>query len=147
MKHLISRDDQKFKNRVESCEFSVSDFDHRAHIRLAYVYLVEANTNRAVEHMRNSLTNLLKHAGVDPTQKYHETLTEAWVLAVHHFMNNTDSAESADDFIEKNTAMLDSKIMMTHYSAEVLFSEQARQSFVDPDLEPIPRYGSFLGQP
>ncbi len=140
MKNLISRDDQQFKNQVESCGFPVPDFDHRAHVRLAYIYLVEGDTDMAVERMRNSLTSLLKHAGVDPSQKYHETLTEAWILAVHHFMNNTDSSESADDFIEKNTVMLDSKIMMTHYSVEVLFSEQARQSFVEPNLEPIPRH-------
>ena len=37
--------------------------------------------------------------------------------------------------------MLDSKIMMTHYSAEVLFSDEARAKFVDPNLHPIPRYG------
>jgi len=141
MKHLISKEDQEFKNQVESCEFPVPEFDHRAHLRLAYVYLVENNTDSAVQLMRDTLIGLLKHAGVDPSQKYHETLTEAWILAVHHFMNNTDSSESADDFIEQNTVMLDSKIMMTHYSAEVLFSEKARQSFVEPNLDPIPRHG------
>lgn len=91
--------------------------------------------------MRKALTSLLKHAGVDPAQKYHETLTEVWILAVHHFMKNTDNSESADNFIEKRPVILDSEIVMTHYSAEVLFSEQARQSFVEPNLEPIPRHG------
>ncbi len=38
--------------------------------------------------------------------------------------------------------MLDAKIMMTHYSAEVLFSDEARAEFVEPDLEPIPRHGA-----
>jgi hypothetical protein len=55
-------------------------------------------------------------------------------------MEKTPSAESADDFIEKNPRMLDSKIMLTHYSAEVLFSDEARAKFVEPNLEPIPRY-------
>jgi len=140
MKNLSSKEDQEFKNQVESCEFPVPEFDHRAHSRLAYVYLVENNTDIAVQLMRDTLTDLLKHAGVDPSQKYHETLTEAWILAVHHFMNNTDGSESADDFIEKNTIMLDSKIMMTHYSADVLFSEKARQYFIEPNLDPIPRH-------
>lgn len=141
MKHLISTEDQEFKIQVESCEFPVPEFDHRAHLRLAYIYLVENDTGTAVQLMRDTLTGLLKHSGIDPSQKYHETLTEAWILAVHHFMNNTGTSESADDFIEKNTVMLDSKIMMTHYSAEVLFSEQARLSFVEPDLDPIPGRG------
>jgi hypothetical protein len=28
--------------------------------------------------------------------------------------------------------------MLTHYSAEHLFSADARRSFVEPDLDPIP---------
>lgn len=141
MKHGISKEDLEFRTQVESCEFPVSKFDHRAHLRLAYVYLVANEEVTAITLMRDTLAGLLKHAGIDPSQKYHETLTEAWILAVHYFMSNTDSLESADEFIEKNKVMLDSKIMMTHYSAEVLFSEEARRSFIEPNLEPIPRYG------
>ena len=129
-----------FKNQVESCEFPIPDFDHRAHIRLAYIYLVEGSPDSAVNLMQDTLTGLLKHVGVDPSEKYHQTLTEAWILAVHHFMSKTDHCESADDFIEQNNVMLDSKIMMTHYSAEVLFSDAARKTFVEPNLDPIPRH-------
>jgi hypothetical protein len=57
------------------------------------------------------------------------------------FHGNTLSSESSDVFIEKNPRMLDSKIMMTHYSAEVLFSDEARAKFVEPNLDPIPEYG------
>ncbi|MFC1664172.1 hypothetical protein ACFL17_00905 [Pseudomonadota bacterium] len=141
MKHLVTKEDQVFKSQVEAFEFPVSQFDHRAHIRLAYVYLVQNNdTNESVQLMREALTGLLRHAGVDPAGKYHETLTEAWILAVHHFMNNTENSNSADDFIEQHPVMLDSNTMLTHYSVEVLFSEEARQSFVEPNLDPIPRH-------
>jgi hypothetical protein len=77
--------------------------------------------------------------GVDPT-RYHETLTRAWILAVRHFMNKTRGGKSADELIAKNPEMLDSRSMLTHYSSEVLFSDEARQAFVQPDLDPIPRH-------
>ncbi len=48
-------------------------------------------------------------------------------------------AESAASFIADNPRMLDSKIMLTHYSTEVLFSPEARARFVEPNLELIPR--------
>lgn len=139
MKHSMSKEDQAFQYQVETCEFPVAEFDHRAHIRLAYVYLTENSESESVHLMRETLTALLRHVGIDPSQKYHETLTVSWIRAVAHFMRRTDDCLSAGDFIEKNTVMLDSKIMMTHYSTEVLFSDDARKAFVEPDLSPIPR--------
>jgi hypothetical protein len=50
-------------------------------------------------------------------------------------------ALSADEFIDKNPEMLDKKIMMAHYSAEILFSKEARATFVQSNLDPIPRHG------
>ncbi len=140
MHHSISIEDQKFKRDVESCQFPVADFDHRAHLRLAYVYLASNSPETATQKMRNTILGLLTQIGIDPSEKYHETLTEAWILAVHHFMKKTDHARSADELIDKNQMMLDSKIMLTHYSAELLFSDEARSRFVEPDLDPIPRY-------
>ena len=142
MMKSITDEDQLFKEQVESCEYSVSHFDHRAHLRLAYIYLLQSNnTAESVELMRAALTGLLRHVGIEPATKYHETLTEAWVLAVQYFLDKTQCSTSADDFIEQHPEILNSKIMLTHYSAEVLFSEEARQSFVEPNLQPIPRHG------
>ena len=36
--------------------------------------------------------------------------------------------------------MLDTKIMPSHYSAEMPFSDRAHRQFVEPDLAPIPHY-------
>jgi hypothetical protein len=61
------------------------------------------------------------------------------LLAVKHFMSRTVDSESADAFFAANPILLDSKIMLTHYSAEHLFSPSARQGFVEPDRDAIPR--------
>ena len=55
-------------------------------------------------------------------------------------MHRSPDATSADDFIDRNPILLDSKIMLTHYSAGLLFSDAARAAFVEPDLDPIPRH-------
>jgi hypothetical protein len=67
-------------------------------------------------------------------------MTAAWILAVRHFMAITDACASADEFVGRNPVLLDSKIMLTHYSAGRLFSEDARAQFVEPDLDAIPRH-------
>ncbi len=98
------------------------------------VYLALNDVERAATLMRAALVNFLRHHGIAPT-KYHETLTHSWILAVFHFMHRTTEAASADDFIARTPILLDSRIMLTHYSAERLFSQQARHGFVEPDLD------------
>lgn len=50
-------------------------------------------------------------------------------------------AHEAAAFVAANPRLLDSRIMLEHYSAEVLFSPEARQSFVQPDVRAIPERG------
>jgi hypothetical protein len=141
MKHELSASDVAFRTAFEAGAYAPADFSHRAHIRLAYVYLAENDVERAAVRMRAALMNFLKIHGITPT-KYHETLTTGWILAVHHFMHRCPTALSADDFIAREPMLLDSRIMLTHYSTELLFSDKARAKFVEPDLDPIPRYAA-----
>jgi hypothetical protein len=136
-KHALSSEDRAFRAAFEAGALSPERFDHRAHVRLAYTYLAEHDAETALAGMRAALLAFLRHHGIDPS-KYHETITRAWILAVRHFMESTTSAASADAFIDANPLLLDSRIMLTHYSAELLFSKEARAAFVEPDLDPIP---------
>lgn len=141
MTHYLSDGDRQFREEFESGAIQPAEFDHRAHVRAAYVYLADRDTTTAIAAMRSALRGYLRHHGIDPS-KYHETMTMAWILAVRHFMEKTPNAVSADQFIDSNPSLLDSKIMLTHYSAELLFSPEARAQFVEPDLERIPVYDS-----
>lgn len=141
MNHKCSDDDIKFKHEFENCDLSPSKFNHTGHIRLAYIYLVYNDDDAAYELMRDSLIRFITHNDVD-ISKFHETITRAWILAVRHFMENDSGSNCANTFIENNPEMLDKNIMMTHYSTELLFSDEARQKFINPDLDPIPRYKS-----
>ncbi len=135
--HALSEADRTFRTAFETFAVAPAEFSHEAHVRLAYIHLAELDVDAAVPRMRDALLKFLEHHGI-PRSKFHETLTRAWVLAVRHFMNKSSSA-SAADFIARNPQLLDSRIMLTHYSAEVLFSADARESCVEPDLDPIPQ--------
>ena len=139
MSHSLSSDDRRFREDFAACRIDPSAFDHRSHIRLAYIYLAEHDTNTALTLMRSVLLAFIQHHKI-PVAKYHETMTQAWILAVRHFMAITPVSQSASSFIASNPRMLDSKIMMTHYSTEVLFSPEARARFVEPNLQLIPRH-------
>ena len=135
--HRISLEDREFRRAFEACETKPAEFDHAAHVRLAYIYLCEHPVEVAAARMKQSLIAFLFHLGIGEA-KYHETITRAWIMAVGHFMTESAACPSASAFIKANPRLLDSKIMLTHYSAEVLFSPGARQAFVEPDIRSIP---------
>src|SRR5262245_30952445 len=115
--HRFSPDDEEFKDRFQKCGIAPSDFDHRSHLRIAYIYLCEAEPEMAYSRMRRSLQGFLAHHGVDP-KKYHETLTRAWMMAVYHFMCQSPPLLSASEFIERNPILSKSEVMLSHYSRE-----------------------------
>jgi uncharacterized protein (TIGR02246 family) len=134
----VSPADLTFAARFSAGGIRPSEFDHRAHLRLAYVHLATHGLDKAVATFREALLSFLERNKVDPG-KFHETLTQAWLQAVWHFMHRFGDTANADDFLQKSAVLHDPKIMLTHYSRDVLFSEEARKQFVTPDLDPIPR--------
>lgn len=139
MKHQPSVNDLELQRQFETGVLPPAEFSHRKHIQLAYTYLCQHDPELALTHMRQALQNYLKVQGIDP-EKYHETLTRAWILAVRHFMESAKFSSSAEAFIKACPMLLDKDIMLTHYSREYLFSEQARANFREPDIQQIPRY-------
>lgn len=134
--HQLSHADLTFQRDFELGHVPPAAFDHAAHLRLAYGYLVTHDVDGAMDRMRASLQRFIRDNGV-PASKYHETLTRAWLLAVAHFMTRHPSGSFAE-FAVNSAPLFDSTIMLTHYSTAALFSERALAEFVAPDLQAIP---------
>jgi hypothetical protein len=139
LKHQVSADDRAFRQAFETCGIAAEQFDHRAHVRLAYIYLCDQEVEEAFSSMKQSLLGFLRHLGIGEA-RYHETITRSWVMAVAHFMALSPACRSAAAFIDHNPVLLDTRIMLSHYSAEVLFSATARAEFVAPDIQRIPEH-------
>ena len=133
----LDTSDREFLSAFESCEIPAAQFRHRDHLRLAYIYLTLHDVETALTKMRSGLQRFLAHVGAPPT-KYHETITRAWLLAVEHFMEAAGATPRFEQFAAAAPRLFAPGAMETHYTAELLGSEEARQRFVEPDLEPIP---------
>ena len=137
MSHRVSEADEAFHASFHRFELPAGGFDHLAHLRMAYVTLCRLDPAEAVKEVRRSLHAFIEHNEVDPA-KYHETITRAWVMAVRHFMDETAPCRGFEEFIERNARLADAKIMLQHYTPELLYSEGARARWVEPDVAPIP---------
>ena len=111
-------------------------FGHREHVQLAWTYLRSLPRGQARSAMQRSIRHLAQ--AHDAPDRYHETLTLAWMDVVDLHLDRGTSGESFDEFIEHNERLLDSHLLEHHYSRDLLNSGRARQEYVAPDLQPFP---------
>ena len=125
--------DREFVAAVESCALSGADFHHTDHIRLAWIYLSEHPLLEAIARFTTSLRRFAAHHGVP--QKYHETITWAYLLLIHERMQRDRAPRDWDGFREANADLFAWRpsILQRYYAPATLTSDLARRIFVLPD--------------
>lgn len=131
-----SFDDTQFINSLRACTFPPELFTHQAHLRLAWIYLQNFSIDEAVKHVCEDLFRYVLHLGA--TDKYHNTLTVASVNVIAHFQRKFPST-TFEEFLLNYPQLSDNfkEILLTYYSPELLYSQVAKDSFVEPDLLPF----------
>ncbi len=114
---------------------AAGDFGHREHLQLAWIYLHAYAIDEATGAMVAAIRHVARAHGAP--DKYHETITRAWLHCVAVHIQRWDGA-SFDEFLERNPALLDGDLIGHFYSREVLRSERARTSWSPPDLRRLP---------
>lgn len=121
--------DRDFIAAFETCTLPSDAFDHREHVRLAWLYLREAPLLNALPRFITSLKRYAVSLGA--SSKYHETITYAFMFLIHERMSRAD-ADTFDEFAEEN-ADLFGPILERYYSRETLASDLAKATFVMPE--------------
>jgi hypothetical protein len=124
--------DDQFLAKFEAHELEA--FSHRDHVRMAFAYARRGGAQAAIDGARR-IRGLATALGLP--QKYHDTLTDAWARVVAYHAA-ASSPLPFDAFIVKYPQLLRRDLLSSHYSDELLFSAEARATFVEPDLAPLP---------
>ena len=120
----------------EDATIAHDDWKHAEHLVVAMYYLTHHDLEVAYAKMRDGILNLLVNGfKIDLTKEmpYHETITLFWMRVVADFnasMNGTSLLEKANEVAYK----WDKDYPLNFYSRELLFSDEARARFVEPDL-------------
>lgn len=126
---------EKVVSDFETCRTRKDDFHHAHHLVVAVVYLESFSLEAAVKKLRESLQRFLDHHSIDK-QKYNETLTVFWlemvVLELRRLPEDLGLVDKCNSVID---ALNNPKLASEFYSEKLLWSEQARKTFVDPDLK------------
>ncbi|HEX8890434.1 MAG TPA: hypothetical protein VF779_14870 [Pyrinomonadaceae bacterium] len=123
----------------ESCTTKPEDFNHRAHLTVAFAYLhlFRLNVAEATDRMRAGLYRFVDHNDID-RQKYNETITIFWIKRVHSFLAGADTERLASDIAnEMIEACGGTKLVYEYYSKERLSTDEARTMWVEPDVKAL----------
>jgi hypothetical protein len=114
---------------------AADQFGHRQHVHLTWLAVRRYGTTAAVSLVSRGIQDTARSAGVP--QKYHATVSRAWVELVGHHVAESAAADFAD-FADENPALLDKRLLTRFYRSPTLASAAARASWVKPDLAPFP---------
>jgi hypothetical protein len=111
------------------------EFDHEAHVLVAWRYLQDDDLPAAIEKYSGALKTLTRKLGVEG--KYHETITWFFMIAVAERLANSTKGDWVD-FKSVNKDLFAGKpsLIQQFYSDAHLMSENARRVFVLPDITP-----------
>ena len=125
-----------------ACALAREEWTHEAHLG-ATTYLL---TRRPDVDLDRELPMIIRSfnesvGGVnDDTQGYHETITRCFLHGVRLFLAEADAAEPLDELVNELllSPMGRRDWPLRFYSAERLFTVEARRRFVPPDLAALP---------
>lgn len=124
--------DEQFARAFERGEISPAEFDHRAHVRLAWVYLRESGSlDAATGRMREGIRRFA--AAANASRKYHETITVLWMRLLADASARVPQPCDFADLLAACPELGDKDLPLKYYSRERLFSEEARTRWVPPE--------------
>lgn len=117
----------------EECTVPAGSWRHRQHVEVAWLYLSRHPLLDALPRYAVGLKRLAASFGA--ADKYHETITWAFMLLVHERMERAERSETWAEFEANNDDlfMWPSPILTRYYSEDRLWSDLARRVFVLPD--------------
>ncbi|RYD46446.1 MAG: hypothetical protein EOP83_29675 [Verrucomicrobiaceae bacterium] len=133
--------DSEHLRQFEDQSLPLKLWHHRAHLKVAYLYLTCLPFEEALHKLRAGIRAYNAAHGIadTPTGGYHETMTCAWFQLVHTTLNQFGPATSADAFFDVQTQLNGKRALLLFYSRDRIMSAEAKTNFIPPDLAPLPQ--------
>jgi hypothetical protein len=126
--------DEDFLVAFEAMEIPGSEFRHRDHIRLAWIYLRNEGLADGAARFCSGFKRYVRHIGCEA--KYHETITWFYLALVNERIHRGLPTSSWDEFLAANSDILENArgMLLERYSAGTIEDPISRKVFILPDL-------------
>lgn len=129
--------DDEFLDAFQTAEIANHAFHHRDHLRLAYLKVRRLGLAKASEDVTRCIRQFAQHHG--HVERYNDTMTRFWVRVVDLGMRR-HLGLAFDGLLDAEPHLLDKTLPFRHWSRENLMAVEARATWREPDLRPIPAH-------
>lgn len=141
--------DSTLIERFENLTLPPFLWNHRTHIRIAYIYCNQFPFDSALEVIRNGIMNYNRINQVEesPTSGYNETTTVAFLRIVKVTMESYGGllpTTDSEHFCDTHPHLLAKSLLRIFYSPERRGHHDAKTQFVEPDLCSLPDPGTQM---
>jgi hypothetical protein len=125
---------------VELCTIPRTQWTHRAHLTVAFWYLVCYPLPEATQKIRAGIQRYNESQGIKTTKDggYHETITLFWIRIVRHYLTGATLEGHLVVLLNELVSRCGKGLPFEYYSRERLLSWEARTNWLEPDLKPLP---------
>ena len=125
--------DEEFLSEFEAAILPASEFHHREHVRVVWLYLHRYSVLETLNRFSAGLRRFAAANG--KSGRYHETITWAYVLLINERIERGSSTRTWSEFVNQNEDLCDwqDNILRYYYREETLDSDLARRVFLLPD--------------
>ncbi len=142
--------DEELQRQFEECTLPYDQWTHRAHVKVAFLYLRDHPLEVAVNNMRDGIRdfNAANEVPEGPWKGYNETTTVAFLRLIAATMaayGEVIPTASADAFCDAHPQLMCKHVLRLFYSPAQRGRPEAKHQFVEPDLAPLPKIASARG--
>jgi hypothetical protein len=136
-------DDREFLAQFESLTLPFAQWTHRAHVKVAFLYLRELGFDGALDKLRRGIKayNAANDVPDTATSGYNETTTHAFLRLIDATLRAYGDAvptPTADAFCDAHPQLLHRHVLRLFYSPQRRMHPESKARFVEPDLAPLP---------
>jgi hypothetical protein len=130
---ILRMTDDELLEQFETLTLPEESFHHRDHVRLTRIYLSRYPILDVLGRLSAGLAATARMRG--RPERYHETITWAFVFLVRERMARTGANQSWEEFANANVDLLNWKesVLRGYYQDVTLRSDLARRTFLLPD--------------
>lgn len=124
-----------------ACTLPAAEWTHESHLRVGLWHRLRMPAETSLDTLRDRIRRYNESLGNENTDTdgYHETITRFYVILIDRFVAAADVTRDLDELADDLIARLGFRgLPLDYYSPDRLFSVEARRTWLEPDLAPLP---------